>query len=265
MTVRLAHLEHAADGPEIGPPLLIAHGLFGSARNFNTLGRKLAAGRRVVMVDMPNHGESPWTDEVSYPAMAEALAEAIERLCGGRAVALGHSMGGKAAMALALARPDLLAGLIVADIAPVAYAHADAHARLVRGMRGIDLSGVTRRSEADAPLAAIVDDPSLRTFLLTNLAIEGGAARWRLNLEALDAGMARLTGWPMIVGRFDGPSFFIHGGNSTYMGAEHADAVRALFPAVEIESIPGAGHWLHAERPAAFLAAVGRWLERLEG
>ncbi|NIP75226.1 MAG: alpha/beta fold hydrolase, partial [Xanthomonadales bacterium] len=123
MAVELNHIEHPASGDETGPPLLIAHGLFGSARNFNTLGRRLAAGRRVVMVDMRNHGDSPWDKSNAYADMAADLAEAVDRLCGGRAVVLGHSMGGKAAMTMALSHPGRLAGLIVADIAPVPHEH----------------------------------------------------------------------------------------------------------------------------------------------
>ncbi|MEM0991084.1 MAG: alpha/beta fold hydrolase [Pseudomonadota bacterium] len=261
MTVQLAHLEHAADGPEAAPPLLIAHGLFGSARNFNSLGRKLNAGRRVIMVDMPNHGDSPWTDTASYPAMADALADAIERLCDGRAVVLGHSMGGKTTMALALARPDLLAGIIVADIAPVAYSHS--HLDLIQGMRAIDLSQVTRRSEVEPMLAQITDDAGLRAFLLTNLVIEGGQARWRLNLATLGEGVDDLIGWPDLPGSFGGPALFLYGGNSTYMTGAHADACRALCPGAQFQEIPNAGHWLHAEQPAAFLAAVNGWLAGL--
>lgn len=253
-------LEHAAVGPEVASPLLIAHGLFGSARNFNSLGRKLAAGRRVVMVDMRNHGDSPWSEEVSYPAMAEDLARVIETRCGGQAMVLGHSMGGKTTMALALAHPDLLAGAIVADIAPVTYDHT--HLHLIRGMRQIDLSSVSRRSDVDPLLAEVTEDAGLRAFLLTNLAIEDGAARWRLNLGALEAGIGALIGWPEINAAYEGPAFFLYGANSTYMSAAHAERVRALFPAATFEAIPGAGHWLHAERPAEFLAAVQGWLDR---
>ncbi len=258
MSLQLAHLEHRPDGTETQPPLLIAHGLFGSAKNFNTLGRKLAVGRRVIMVDMPNHGDSPWMDSVSYPAMAEALADAVVRLCGGRAVVLGHSMGGKTAMALALSRPELLEGVIIADIAPVAYGHT--HEHLIDGMAQIDLSGVTRRSDLDGPMAEVTDDAGLRAFLLTNLVIEGGVARWRLNLAALGQGIGELVGWPGLPGTYDGPAFFLYGATSTYMGTANMDACRALFPAATFEAIPDAGHWLHAEQPAAFLSAVERWL-----
>ncbi len=194
MPVQLAYLDHAAQGPEAGPPLIVAHGLFGSARNFNTLGRRWAADRRVILVDMRNHGASPWADDMDYPAQAGDLADAVERLAGGHAVILGHSMGGKAAMALALTRPELVAGLIVADIAPIAYTHT--HLPYVQGMRAVDLGRVRRRSDADPMLADAVPEPSLRAFLLQNLLVEDGTARWRLNLEAIEREMPRLTGWP---------------------------------------------------------------------
>jgi pimeloyl-ACP methyl ester carboxylesterase len=260
MPVRLAHIEHAAQGPQTAPPLVIAHGLFGSGRNFNTLGRRWTAGRRVLLLDMRNHGSSPWADEMDYPAQAADLAEAVERLAGGSAVLLGHSMGGKVAMALALTRPDLLAGLIVADIAPIAYSHT--HLPFVQAMRAVDLGQVRRRSDADPLLAEGVPDPMLRAFLLQNLVVEDGEARWRINLEAIEREMPRLTGWPerWPHGRFEGPTLFLHGGASDYLPPESRERVARLFPAAEIAAVEGAGHWLHAEKPAEFAAAVERWL-----
>ncbi len=263
MPVTLTHLEHPAAEGEQAPPLLIAHGLFGSARNFNTLGRRLATTRRVVMVDMRNHGASPWDPDNTYPAMADDLAEVVERLCGGRAVVLGHSMGGKAAMTLALTRPELLAGLIVADIAPVPHEHS--HLNYIKAMQAVDLARVARRSDADPTLAGVIPEPMLRSFLLQNLVVEGGAAQWRLNLAALEANMAPLldfpTGLPEPV--YEGPAYFLHGGASPYVAPETHPRIRALFPDVAIEALPGAGHWLHAEQPEAFLGKVEGWLNGL--
>ena len=263
MALTLSHLAHEPEGHVTAPTLLIAHGLFGSARNFNTLGRKLAVDRRVVIVDMRNHGDSPWSDEMDYPAMAEDLADAVEQLCGGSAVVLGHSMGGKAAMALALIRPEVLDGLIVADIAPVAYPHS--HTELIRALLDMDLSAVTRRSDADGLLAPVIPEPMLRAFLLQNLVVEGGAARWRLNLQVLDVAMPALTGWPVELDRhpYNGAAFFLYGGSSSYMSPVLVPRVRELFQDAVSKSLPGAGHWLHAEQPDAFLAAVRNWLARL--
>ena len=262
MSAALAHIEQPAQEAEAAPPLLIAHGLFGSARNFNSLARRFATDRRVVMVDMRNHGGSPWDDDCSYAAMAGDLGGAVRELCGGRAAVLGHSMGGKAAMALALTEPGLVSSLIVADIAPVAYAHS--HEGYIAAMQGVDLSRVTRRGEADPMLAEAVPEAALRAFLLQNLVIEGGVARWRLNLDALARGMGALTAWPddLARRRFDGPALFLRGGASDYAGAQTEGAIRAQFPAAEIETVPGAGHWLHAEAPEAFATAVTGWLAR---
>jgi len=262
VSLPLAHQIHAAAEGETAPPLLIAHGLFGAARNFAGLARRLARRRRVVAVDMRNHGASPWDAACSYPALAGDLAAAVRDLCGGRASVLGHSMGGKAAMALALTEPDLLDGLIVADIAPVAYDHT--HDGYVAAMAGADLSGVTRRSEVDPMLASAVLEAPLRAFLLQNLVIEEGHARWRINLDALAQGMDDLTGWPGDWPRapHEGPALFLRGGASDYAGASTEQAIRAHFPAAEIETLPGAGHWLHAEQPDAFAGAVTRWLDR---
>ncbi len=263
MPVTLTHLEHQATNGEQEPPLLIAHGLFGSARNFNTLGRRLATTRRVVMVDMRNHGASPWDPDNSYPALADDLAEAVERLCGGRAVVLGHSMGGKAAMTLALSRPELLAGLIVADIAPVAHSHS--HLNYIKAMQAVDLARVTRRSDAEPTLAGAIPEPMLRSFLLQNLTVEGGRASWRINLAALEANMAPLLDFPTDLPEpaFEGPAFFLHGGASPYVPPETHPRIRALFPDAEIEALPGAGHWLHAEQPEAFVGKVEGWLRGL--
>ncbi len=263
MPVTLTHLEHPAAEGEQTPPLLIAHGLFGSARNFNTLGRRLATTRRVVMVDMRNHGQSPWEPDNSYPALAEDLTEAVTRLCGGRAVVLGHSMGGKAAMTLALTRPELLAGLIVADIAPVPHTHS--HLNYIKAMQAMDLARIARRSDADPMLAGVIPEPMLRSLLLQNLVVEGGRASWRLNLAALEANMAALLDFPADLpeAAYEGPAYFLPGGASPYVAPETHPRIRALFPDAEIEALPGAGHWLHAEQPEAFLGKVDGWLKEL--
>lgn len=262
MPLELPHLDYPAAGEESEPPLVVAHGLFGSARNFHTLARRLATRRRVIAVDMRNHGDAPW-GEAAYPEMAEDLSDAIERLAGGRASVLGHSMGGKAAMALALSHPDRVEALIVADIAPAPYRHS--HLGYVEAMRAVDLDKIGRRSDAEPMLADVVPEKSLRGFLLQNLVVEHGRAAWRLNLDALAEGMNRLTGWPEQLPHdsYDGPALFLHGGASDYVPPERHNQIRAIFPEAEIQAIAGAGHWLHAERPAEFVEAVDRWLASL--
>jgi esterase len=244
--------------PTEAPPLVIAHGLFGSARNWGVIAKRLSDERQVIAVDMRNHGDSPRADRHRYPDLAEDLAGVIAAQ-GGRADMLGHSMGGKAAMMLALTRPDMVHRLVVADIAPVAYGHTQAH--LIAAMRGLDLTGIARRSEADEALAAHIEDQSVRAFLLQSLDLRSSPPRWRLNLDVLEAEMPQIIGWPSdIQGRFDGPTLFLSGALSDYVRREHRDRIKALFPKARFAKIPEAGHWLHAERPREFEAAIRAFL-----
>jgi esterase len=240
------------------PPLVIAHGLFGSARNWGAVARRLAAGRQVIAVDMRNHGDSPRSPDNGYEAMAADLAETIAAH-GGRADVLGHSMGGKAAMVLALTDPDRVRRLVIADIAPAVYGHTQADT--VRAMQAIDLAAVTRRSDADAALADRLPDRGLRAFLLQSLAIGEGRAAWKLNLAALAEQMPRIMGFPDVGAPFAGATLFLTGAGSDYVRPEHWLRIRALFPAAERRSIAGAGHWLHADAPADFVEAVASFLD----
>jgi len=243
-----------------GAPLVIVHGLFGSARNWGAMARRLAAGRQVIAVDLRNHGLSPWATSHSYPDMAADLARVIEAT-GGPADILGHSMGGKAAMWLALTRPDLVRRLIVADIAPVAYAHSQTP--LVDAMQRMDLAAIPDRREAEARLAASgVGDAATRAFLLQSLDLRTDPPAWRINLPVLSATMPQIIGWPGTEGTapYPGPSLFLSGAQSTYVQPEHRPLIRTLFPRVQAARIPGAGHWLHADRPREFEAAVRAWL-----
>jgi esterase len=255
--MRLAATVH---GPATSrPPLLIAHGLFGSARNWAAIARRLALHRQVIAVDMRNHGDSPRSREHGYAALAQDLAETIAGH-GGRADVLGHSMGGKAAMVLALTEPEPVRRLIVADMAPVAYAHSQLD--YVRAMQAVDLAAVRRRGDADAAMAGAVPDQAVRAFLLQSLAVAPGeTASWKLNLDVLAAEMPGIMGFPEIEARFAGPTLFLTGGRSDYVRPAHLARIRELFPAAEHREIPGAGHWLHAEAPAAFIAAVAAFLD----
>ncbi len=238
-----------------GTPLVIAHGLFGSGRNWRAIARQLARERPVITPDLRNHGESFWARPHGYPEMAEDLARLIEAL-GGRADLLGHSMGGKAAMALALRHPERVRRLLVADIAPVAYAHSQRD--LIEAMRGLDPARISSRAEAEAALAERIEAPQLRAFVLQSLDL--GRKRWRLNLDALAGDMERITGWPALPGRFDGASLFLSGAESDYVRPEHRAPIRAQFTKARFAKIPGAGHWLHAENPRAFIAATRAFL-----
>ncbi|MCV2447032.1 alpha/beta fold hydrolase [Paracoccus sp. DMF] len=240
------------------PPVLLAHGLFGSGRNLGGLARRLAETRRVISVDMRNHGDSFHDPDHSYPALAQDLARVIEA-SGGKADVLGHSMGGKAAMTLALTRPERVRRLVVMDIAPFAYGHSQTD--LVDAMQAVDLTGLRLRSDADARLAAHVSDPGVRAFLLQSLDLKADPPRWKFNLDALRDQMPLLVGWPEIApGGFDGPALFLAGAESDYCRAPQAEAIRRHFPQAEIRVIERAGHWLHADRPAEVAAAVEAFL-----
>jgi pimeloyl-ACP methyl ester carboxylesterase len=253
------HLAETVHGPATArPPLVIAHGLFGSARNWSAIGKRLALHRQVIAVDMRNHGDSPQSPVHDYPSMAADLAETIAEH-GGRADVLGHSMGGKAAMVLALTEPSRVNRLIVADMAPVAYEHSQLE--YVRAMQAVDLAAVARRSDADPQLARSVPEPSLRAFFLQSLAVGPSGASWKLNLDVLGAQMPGIMDFPDVAGTFDGPTLFLTGATSAYVRPEHWPRIRALFPAAEHKAIPKAGHWLHAEAPAAFIEAVSGFLD----
>ena len=254
----LASIQHSAADPA-APTLVIAHGLYGSGRNWGVIARRLADRRNVIAVDMRNHGDSPRMATQSYPEMAADLAEVIATLA--QPVDLmGHSMGGKAAMHLALTRPDLIRRLIVADIAPVSYSHDQT--RHVDAMMSVDLSSVITRADADTALTrAGVDDAALRAFFLQSLDLRATPPRWKLNLPVLKAEMSKIIGWPGTEGRFEGPALFLTGAESHYVRPEHRDPIRALFPKARFARIPGAGHWLHAEKPREFEETVRVFLE----
>lgn len=242
-------IKHIHGEPGDAPPLLIAHGLYGSARNWGVIAKKLSEDRQVITVDMRNHGESAWFDTHSYEDMAEDLKQVLD----GPSDVLGHSMGGKAAMTLALTSPHLVNRLIVADIAPVTYDHTQMP--MIEAMRSVDLSTITSRRDADDQLATKVDDRSVRAFLLQSLDVPG--RRWKLNLETLAAEMDKIIGFPDLqTAAFDGPTLFLSGAESDYVTRAHRDAIKQRFTKPRFARIPKAGHWLHADNPSAFVAAV---------
>ncbi|MFL4470701.1 alpha/beta fold hydrolase [Tateyamaria armeniaca] len=249
----LAYTTHG-DGP--GTPLLIAHGLYGSGRNWGVIAKRLSDTRPVTTVDMRNHGTSFWDDDNSYAALAGDLAEVIDHL-GGPMDVLGHSMGGKAAMVLALTRPDTLRRLVVGDIAPVGYSHSQI--QYIKAMRGVDLSIVTRRSDANDQLAELGVDAALTSFLTQSLDVS--AKRWRLNLDALADNMAQIIGFPDLAASHEGSVLFLSGATSDYVDRSYRPSIQTLFPNARFAKIPDAGHWLHADSPRAFEATVRAYLD----
>ncbi len=244
------HFTHYSAQADANPiPLVMAHGLLGQGRNFGTLAKGFAETHDVFVVDMRNHGDSPWDDEMSYAAMAADLADFIDREAGGYASVFGHSMGGKAAMRLALDHSDRVAGAIIADIAPVAYTHS--HSGQIEALQSLDFETIRTRKDADVALKEKVADPVMRGFLMQNLRISADGITPRSNLAVLRQAMADLVGWaePKARKGYEGPTLFVAGGASDYVDPSYDDVIRHLFSDIEIERIKGAGHWIHAEKP----------------
>lgn len=239
-------------------PVLIVHGLYGSGRNWGVIAKRLSDRGPVVAVDQRNHGDSFWSDSHSYFDMADDLAKVIEAQ-GGPVDVVGHSMGGKASMVLALTRPELVERLIVADIAPVAYTHSQI--QFIEAMRAVDLSQVEKRSDASEQLKQLVDDATLQAFFTQSLDVKG--KKWKLNLDALAAEMPKILSFPEIDASFDKPTLFLSGALSEYVTPEARPAIKRLFPTARFAKIPGAGHWLHAEKPREFEASVRAFLDRV--
>lgn len=244
---------------DAGDPIVILHGLLGSGRNWTSIAKRLAQTHKVVTLDLRNHGSSPWDDEMAYPLMAADVRSFIECTALGPVTLIGHSMGGKTAMRLALGAPSLIERLVVVDIAPVDYRHG--FGAYVEAMRAIDVAALSSRGEIDDLLAATVPEPAVRAFLLQNLARQDQGFIWRPNLDVLATSMPALMSFPTESrDHFAGPSLFLAGANSDYVKPADRDGIGKLFSRADIRTIADAGHWLHAEQPTAFLAHVQQFL-----
>lgn len=244
-------LEANRFGEGRGRPVLIAHGLFGSARNWGAVARRLSEDREVWAVDMRNHGASPWDPDHSYPALAGDLAEMAAAM-GGAVDVVGHSMGGKAAMAMALLHPEAVRRLVVLDIAPVPYGHGADNLRLIAAMRAVDPA-----AGRQAALAALGGD-AVAAFLVQSL--DAAEGRWRLNLDALEANMGRIVGWG-VAGAWAGPALVVDGELSDFVTPAHREVIRAILPRARVARLKGAGHWLHADRPRETEGAIRAFLD----
>ncbi|NCA88005.1 MAG: alpha/beta fold hydrolase [Gammaproteobacteria bacterium] len=258
----LHHRVHGDPG-DAAPPILLIHGLFGSAMNWHgivgRLHRLLGASRRIIVPDLRNHGQSPHDPVFGYEAMAMDLAGLLDTLEIEHASLVGHSLGGKVAMWLALEHPERIAALVVVDIAPVTY--PSRFRRLFAALRGLNLRTLASRREADMRLAADIPDPAMRGFLLQNLRHTQDGWTWRFNLTALADAMEGLRTFPDPQGRrFHGRTVFINGADSDYVRPDQLPAIQALFPRAQMIAIPGAGHWVHADQPEAFAEAIARLL-----
>lgn len=239
-----------------GEPLLILHGLLGASGNWHTLSQRVfGESFEVYALDQRNHGRSPHSEGFDYPTLADDVFAFMRQHGLASAHLLGHSMGGKTAMQVALTYPDLVDRLIVVDIAPKAY--PPHHTVIFDALRSIDLTHPTDRRSIDAHLAPRIPDLGVRQFLLKNLASDGaGRYRWKMNLDGLFANYAAISGQPEATTTFDGPTLFIRGGRSDYIHDDDLPTIRRLFPTADLVTIPNAGHWVHAEAPDAFAEAV---------
>ncbi len=271
---------HARTLGEAGPRVVFVHGLFGQGKNWTTIAKGLADDHRVTLLDLPNHGHSPWTDRVDYVDMAELVA--AELASSGEPVTLvGHSMGGKVAMTLALRRPELLHALVVVDIAPVEYPlqggrtddedeEASPFGAFIAAMKAMDLSALETRGDADDALRSAVPSRMVRSFLLQSLVREGlgadGGWRWRLNLDLLERDLGELRRFPdpPAGATFDGPVLWVAGANSHYVLPQDRERMDELFPTTRLVKIKNAGHWVHSEQPEVFLQTLRLFLDAVE-
>ena len=244
-----------------GRPLVILHGLLGSIANWRGIARTLSESLRVVSLDARNHGRSEHAAAHGYAVMAADTAATMERLGLVPATVMGHSMGGKTAMTLALTRPELVERLIVLDMAPRTYRDAEGPAEVVHALAELDLAGLGSREDVDRALAERIHDAATRSFALMNLKrdpVRGFS--WRCNLDVLARSLPDLAAGVESDGTYDGPVLFVRGAWSRYITDSDETRIRALFPAAEVVTLPEAGHWLHVEAPDALIATLSRFL-----
>lgn len=255
MAVTLSYNDFGA-----GPPILILHGLFGSGRNWSAIAKQLADTHHVYALDLRNHGNSPWADAMSYSDLVDDIRDFIEQHGLENTAVLGHSMGGKTAMLLALKYGDLVDSLIVVDVAPVPYPHS--FLPYAQAMQALHLGAIRRRDDADVALSEQIPDAAIRAFLLQNLVYRDQRFDWRINLPALAANMDGLAGFPIAGASriYFGKTLIISGGQSVYVQPEHHDVIYQLFPNAGITVIPNAGHWVHIDQPDPFVGAIAAFL-----
>jgi esterase len=242
-----------------GPPVVLLHGLFGAGGNLGGLARALQADFGVFSVDLPNHGRSQWLRAPDLPGMANTLKQWMDGEELSQAHVLGHSLGGKVAMQLALSHPQRVASLIVADIAPVGYeGHHDAVFAALQAVADGQCAG---REDAARVMADYVQEDAVIQFLLSSLQRnEQGTFDWRFDLSGIHAAYTQLLAAPQADKPYTGPVLFIKGGASDYIQAEHWPAVQKWFPLASVKVMPGCGHWLHVEKSQLFNGIVGRFL-----
>ena len=269
--------QHLLEGAS-GEPVLVMHGLLGNKMNWRSLfraGPLAQLDRDVIVADARNHGISPHAAEMSYDAMVDDTLRLLDAHAIERVAAVGHSMGGKTAMHLALRAPERVSRLVVCDIAPVTYTgEAGPSDRsdstfidVFTAMDGLDLASLKSRGQADEALTAAIPADGLRAFVLTNLKMQGkGKERkleWRCNLPALQANVANIMAFPATptTAPYPGPTLFIGGADSNYISAKHTDAIERLFPKASVTHVAGAGHFVHVDQPAAVCELIADFIQ----
>lgn len=243
-----------------GQPLVILHGLLGSGDNWQGLAKIWAQDFDILVPDLRNHGRSPHSEEASFSAMAADVFELIEAAGLSQVTVLGHSLGGKVAMQLAMDFPERVKSLIVVDIAPKAY--PPAHKALLEALRAVDLSRFTTRGEVDAVLAGSIPEPAIRQWLLKSLGRDAaGVLSWKPNLPVLHKRLAELSGGFADMRQYLGPALFVAGGRSNYVQPEDTPLIKERFPQARREVIPEAGHWVHVDAPGRLGELVKQFLQ----
>lgn len=242
------------------PPLVVLHGLLGSLDNWYTFSRSQTDKRSILAADMRNHGGSPHVEGMSYRQMVDDLLELLAALGIANFDLMGHSMGGKVAMALALQQPSLIRRLLVVDIAPKAY--PPRHQALLQAMLAMPLAEITSRKQADEWLAPVVKHPFERGFLLKNLGRKKeGDFYWQCNLAEIARHYLKISGFPAFDAACPTPALFIHGRQSDYVTEADMDLIQQYFPGAELAAIETAGHLPHVQTPAEFTALVEGFLD----
>jgi esterase len=242
-----------------GFPVLLIHGLFGSLENLGTLSRHLQTSFDVISVDLINHGRSPHVASTSYPEMAADILDTMSALNIEHAHFIGHSMGGKVAMELAMLAPEKINRLVVADIAPVEYPnhHTQVFSALAELSKQLP---VESRHQADTILALYLNEPGVRQFLLRNLERKSDGFHWRFNYAGILESYAQIRAATTDTPPFNKPTLFIKGGYSDYITDQYKGEIMRRFPQASLKIIQDAGHWLHAEKPTIFNRLVDNFL-----
>ncbi|MEJ2691846.1 MAG: alpha/beta fold hydrolase [Candidatus Thiodiazotropha sp.] len=260
MNERALSLYYRELGSAQAPPLLLLHGLFGVSNNWMGVVKLLQEDFRLILPDLRNHGRSPHHPRMDYPAMAGDLLALLDRLRLDSVSLLGHSMGGKVAMWMALLEPERVERLVVADIAPVPY--PSRFDEIFQGLQELPLAELSGRQSADQRLAGRVGQRAVRQYLLQNLVKRTQGWEWRFNLPVLSRSRETLGDFPASEGRsFAGEVLFLYGERSDYVRPEYREAIERLFPHARRRMLPAAGHWLYAEQPEAFSRAVRMFLK----